>query len=78
MLFPSQIFSKFGSVMKIVTFTKNNQFQALLQYADSMNAYHAKMVNIVYSAWFPSPFTPLINGERQCSLIITLYQQLQT
>ncbi|XP_075302996.1 polypyrimidine tract-binding protein 3 isoform X1 [Opisthocomus hoazin] len=38
-----QIFSKFGSVMKIVTFTKNNQFQALLQYADSMNAYHAKM-----------------------------------
>ncbi|KAM6289925.1 polypyrimidine tract-binding protein 3 [Aegotheles albertisi] len=38
-----QIFCKFGSVLKIIIFTKNNQFQALLQYADSMNAYHAKM-----------------------------------
>ncbi|NXV97370.1 PTBP3 protein, partial [Calonectris borealis] len=38
-----QIFSKFGSVLKIITFTKNNQFQALLQYADPMNAYYAKM-----------------------------------
>ncbi|XP_009584543.1 PREDICTED: polypyrimidine tract-binding protein 3 isoform X1 [Fulmarus glacialis] len=38
-----QIFCKFGSVLKIITFTKNNQFQALLQYADPMNAYYAKM-----------------------------------
>uniref|UniRef100_A0A8C3K5F5 Polypyrimidine tract binding protein 3 n=1 Tax=Calidris pygmaea TaxID=425635 RepID=A0A8C3K5F5_9CHAR len=38
-----QVFSKFGSVLKIVTFTKNNQFQALLQYADPMNAFYAKM-----------------------------------
>ncbi|NXQ96332.1 PTBP3 protein, partial [Sagittarius serpentarius] len=38
-----QIFSKFGSVLKIITFTRNNQFQALLQYADPMNAYYAKM-----------------------------------
>ncbi|NXI64122.1 PTBP3 protein, partial [Anseranas semipalmata] len=38
-----QIFSKFGPVLKIITFTKNNQFQALLQYADPMNAYYAKM-----------------------------------
>ncbi|KFQ89206.1 Polypyrimidine tract-binding protein 3, partial [Phoenicopterus ruber ruber] len=38
-----QIFSKFGSVLKIITFTKNNQFQALLQYADPMNAYYAKI-----------------------------------
>uniref|UniRef100_A0A673I1X9 Polypyrimidine tract-binding protein 1 n=1 Tax=Sinocyclocheilus rhinocerous TaxID=307959 RepID=A0A673I1X9_9TELE len=38
-----QIFSKFGTVLKIITFTKNNQFQALLQYADPMNAHHAKM-----------------------------------
>ncbi|KAM6187461.1 polypyrimidine tract-binding protein 3 isoform 2-T5 [Sarcoramphus papa] len=38
-----QIFSKFGSVLKIITFTKNNQFQALLQYADPVNAYYAKM-----------------------------------
>ncbi|KAM4707857.1 polypyrimidine tract-binding protein 3 isoform 3-T5 [Discoglossus pictus] len=37
-----QIFSKFGTVLKIITFTKNNQFQALLQYADPMNALHAK------------------------------------
>ncbi|XP_035746711.1 polypyrimidine tract-binding protein 3 isoform X2 [Egretta garzetta] len=38
-----QIFSKFGHVLKIITFTKNNQFQALLQYADPMSAYYAKM-----------------------------------
>ncbi|OXB60950.1 UNVERIFIED_CONTAM: hypothetical protein H355_015192, partial [Colinus virginianus] len=38
-----QIFSKFGTVLKIITFTKNNQFQALLQYADPMSAQHAKL-----------------------------------
>ncbi|XP_012995737.1 polypyrimidine tract-binding protein 3 isoform X5 [Esox lucius] len=38
-----QIFSKFGTVLKIITFTKNNQFQALLQYSDPMNAHHAKV-----------------------------------
>lgn len=38
-----QIFSKFGTVLKIITFTKNNQFQALLQYADPLNAQYAKM-----------------------------------
>ncbi|KAF3821167.1 hypothetical protein GH733_011320, partial [Mirounga leonina] len=37
------IFSKFGTVLKIITFTKNNQFQALLQYADPVNAHYAKM-----------------------------------
>ncbi|NXN83006.1 PTBP3 protein, partial [Bombycilla garrulus] len=38
-----QIFSKFGYVLKIIMFHKNNQFQALLQYADATNAYYAKM-----------------------------------
>ncbi|XP_063066815.1 polypyrimidine tract-binding protein 3 isoform X3 [Engraulis encrasicolus] len=38
-----QIFSKFGTVLKIITFTKNNQFQALLQYADPLHAHHAKV-----------------------------------
>uniref|UniRef100_A0A8C7XV93 Polypyrimidine tract binding protein 1a n=1 Tax=Oryzias sinensis TaxID=183150 RepID=A0A8C7XV93_9TELE len=38
-----QIFSKFGTVLKIITFTKNNQFQALIQYADAMTAQHAKL-----------------------------------
>ncbi|KAI1900175.1 hypothetical protein AGOR_G00047300 [Albula goreensis] len=38
-----QIFSKFGTVLKIITFTKNNQFQTLLQYSDPMNAHHAKL-----------------------------------
>ncbi|KAF7476173.1 hypothetical protein GHT09_012778 [Marmota monax] len=39
-----QIFSKFGgTVLKIITFTKNNQFQALLQYANSVSAQHAKL-----------------------------------
>ncbi|XP_074875540.1 polypyrimidine tract-binding protein 3 [Buteo buteo] len=38
-----QIFSKFGSILKIITFTKNSMFQALIQYADPMNAYYAKI-----------------------------------
>ncbi|KAE8631831.1 hypothetical protein XENTR_v10001317 [Xenopus tropicalis] len=38
-----QIFSKFGTVLKIITFTKNNQFQALLQYGDPVSAQHAKL-----------------------------------
>uniref|UniRef100_A0A674MF39 Polypyrimidine tract binding protein 1a n=1 Tax=Takifugu rubripes TaxID=31033 RepID=A0A674MF39_TAKRU len=38
-----QIFSKFGTVLKIITFTKNNQFQALIQHVDSMTAQHAKL-----------------------------------
>ncbi|XP_068562938.1 polypyrimidine tract-binding protein 3-like [Cebidichthys violaceus] len=37
-----QIFSKFGSVLKIITFTRNNQFQALLQFSDTVHAHHAK------------------------------------
>lgn len=41
----SQIFSKFGTVMKIITFTKNNQFQALLQFSDPVNAQQAKLVS---------------------------------
>ncbi|KFV97800.1 Polypyrimidine tract-binding protein 3, partial [Eurypyga helias] len=38
-----QIFSKYGSILRIITFTRNNQFQALLEYADPMNACYAKM-----------------------------------
>ncbi|XP_033884694.1 polypyrimidine tract-binding protein 2-like isoform X1 [Acipenser ruthenus] len=38
-----QIFTKFGTVLKIITFTKNNQFQALLQFSDPMNAQQAKL-----------------------------------
>ncbi|GAA6084334.1 polypyrimidine tract-binding protein 1a isoform X2 [Tachysurus ichikawai] len=38
-----QIFSKFGTVLKIITFTKNNQFQALVQYSDAMTAQHTKL-----------------------------------
>ncbi|XP_051941510.1 polypyrimidine tract-binding protein 1a isoform X6 [Hippocampus zosterae] len=40
-----QIFSKFGTVLKIITFTKNNQFQALIQYADAMMAHNAKCLD---------------------------------
>ncbi|NXH16704.1 PTBP3 protein, partial [Bucco capensis] len=49
-----QIFSKFGSVLKIITFTKNNQFQALLQYADPMSSCCAKTTvdgRTIYSAY---------------------------
>jgi hnRNP-L/PTB/hephaestus splicing factor len=37
-----QIFQRFGKVLKIVTFTKNNSFQALIQYSDAQTAQHAK------------------------------------
>ncbi|NXL91083.1 PTBP3 protein, partial [Alectura lathami] len=38
-----QIFSKFGPVLKIVTFTRNAKFQALLQHADPTTAYYSKV-----------------------------------
>ncbi|XP_069375509.1 polypyrimidine tract-binding protein 1b isoform X5 [Paralichthys olivaceus] len=38
-----QIFSKFGNVLKIIVFTKNSQFQALLQYPDGASAQAAKL-----------------------------------
>ncbi|XP_033929032.1 polypyrimidine tract-binding protein 3 isoform X3 [Melopsittacus undulatus] len=38
-----QVFSRFGTVLRIVVFTRNSQFQALLQYADPANAYYAKL-----------------------------------
>jgi len=38
-----QIFSRVGKVMKIVTFTKNNNFQALIQYPDVITAQAAKL-----------------------------------
>lgn len=37
-----QIFSKYGQVMKIVTFNKNNNFQALIQYSDAIAAQSGK------------------------------------
>ncbi len=33
--------------MKIITFTKNNQFQALLQYNDPTSAQQAKVVGLL-------------------------------
>ena len=41
-----QIFSRVGKVMKIVTFTKNNSFQALIQYPDVVTAQAAKLVSL--------------------------------
>ncbi|TDH09002.1 hypothetical protein EPR50_G00103840 [Perca flavescens] len=38
-----QIFSKFGTVLRIIVFTKNSQFQALLQYSDGASAQSAKL-----------------------------------
>lgn len=37
-----QIFTRFGKVLKIVTFTKNSSFQALIQYSDMLSAQTAK------------------------------------
>ncbi|KAF5272086.1 hypothetical protein FQA39_LY01169 [Lamprigera yunnana] len=36
------LFQRFGKVLKIVTFTKNNSFQALIQYPDTQSAQTAK------------------------------------
>ncbi|XP_013783694.1 polypyrimidine tract-binding protein 1-like, partial [Limulus polyphemus] len=38
-----QIFSRVGKVLKIITFTKNNTFQALIQYPDIITAQAAKL-----------------------------------
>lgn len=38
-----QIFSKFGKVLKMIIFTKNNTFQALIQFADPIAANTAKL-----------------------------------
>lgn len=38
-----QIFSKAGKILKLVTFTKNGTFQALIQYPDVVTAQTAKM-----------------------------------
>ncbi|XP_058493772.1 polypyrimidine tract-binding protein 1b isoform X2 [Solea solea] len=38
-----QIFSKFGTVLRIIVFTKNSQFQALLQFPDGASAHNAKL-----------------------------------
>merc|ERR1719483_911855 len=38
-----QIFSRVGKVLKVVTFTKNNIFQALIQYPDVITAQAAKL-----------------------------------
>lgn len=43
--------------MKIITFTKNNQFQALLQFSDPANANQAKLVRS------PLPAAPTSFGE---------------
>ncbi|CAH0384632.1 unnamed protein product [Bemisia tabaci] len=38
-----QIFSRYGKVLKIVTFTRNNSFQVLIQYPDVVTAQSAKL-----------------------------------
>ncbi|XP_033636987.1 polypyrimidine tract-binding protein 1-like isoform X4 [Asterias rubens] len=38
-----QIFSKYGTILKVVTFTKNNVFQALIQFNNSKEANDAKI-----------------------------------
>ncbi|RUS84713.1 hypothetical protein EGW08_007541 [Elysia chlorotica] len=37
-----QLFSRYGKILKIITFTKNNTFQALIQFADHVSAVTAK------------------------------------
>lgn len=65
----SQIFSKFGPVLKIITFTKNNQFQALIQFADPTNAYYAKMVSTLLFCFLVLSL-PKINWSLYITLVI--------
>lgn len=37
-----QLFSRYGKILKIITFNKNNTFQALIQFADHISAVTAK------------------------------------
>lgn len=39
----NQIFSAYGTVLRIVTFNKNNSFQALIQYSDATGAHKGKL-----------------------------------
>lgn len=71
----SQIFSKFGTVMKIITFTKNNQFQALLQFSDPVNAQQAKLVRMSClksptQSWFTSLQLIITHGLSVCIWIL--------
>ncbi|XP_014671651.1 PREDICTED: polypyrimidine tract-binding protein 1-like [Priapulus caudatus] len=38
-----QIFSRFGKVLRIITFTKNNTFQSLIQFPDAQSAQNTKL-----------------------------------
>ncbi|XP_050997490.1 polypyrimidine tract-binding protein 1-like isoform X1 [Acomys russatus] len=38
-----ELFSRFGTVLKIITYTKKDRFQVLLQYAHPVSAQHAKV-----------------------------------
>ncbi|XP_052607137.1 polypyrimidine tract-binding protein 1-like [Peromyscus californicus insignis] len=38
-----KLFSRFGTVLKIITYSKKNRFQVLLQYADPLSAQRAKL-----------------------------------
>lgn len=64
-LVSQQIFSKFGTVLKVITFTKNNQFQALLQFTDGLTAQHAKLVSgaIYRPPSVMTVFKTLFNGS---------------
>lgn len=40
----AQVYSKFGPVIRLVSFVKNDKFQSLVQYQDPMAASTARMV----------------------------------
>uniref|UniRef100_S4RMP4 Polypyrimidine tract binding protein 1a n=1 Tax=Petromyzon marinus TaxID=7757 RepID=S4RMP4_PETMA len=45
------VFSKYGTVLKIIIFNKNSQYQALMQFADASNAHQAKTANPGWSVY---------------------------
>ena len=46
-----QIFSRFGKVLRIITFSKNNTFQALIQLNEAQGAHVAKSVRFFWLFW---------------------------
>lgn len=71
-----QIFSKFGTVLKIITFTKNHQFQALLQYADPMSSQHAKLVSAAYLNYSDLGLPCLIQAQGGLTPVLTQGQSM--
>lgn len=56
--------------MKIITFTKNNQFQALLQYSEPVNAQQAKLVSFAGMCVSALLLRSMFQRSYECALVL--------